>query len=197
MVSLLLDGARSPRPLFASGRLESNSVAAVTVLLEVIPEREHGGVVVSRSVRGASILGVALFGWAGCSGYQYMRDVTPEIEETRKEYVVNNPKNDFNDDIAVGRVCKGMSRLQVRVTWGEPDRIAPEGGGLESWWYQEFEPSRGAAIYRLHFRGEILEKVDFQHGGTPISTDDPDERTPGQEPPVPRQDTGKKPSGLF
>jgi outer membrane protein assembly factor BamE (lipoprotein component of BamABCDE complex) len=47
-----------------------------------------------------------------------MRDITPELQTSRQEYVVNNPGNHFNDDIEVGRVRKGMSRLQVRSTLG-------------------------------------------------------------------------------
>jgi outer membrane protein assembly factor BamE (lipoprotein component of BamABCDE complex) len=161
-------------------------------------EHESGGKIVKRTARGASILAVALVAGAGCTTYRYMREVTPELEQSRREYVENNPKNDFNNNIAAGRVCKGMSRLQVRVTWGEPDDTVKHGAGQETWTYNEFDPSRGTANYNLRFSGEILQSVDFEHAGAPISTDDRDrqrekERLQPKSPTTP----GTKPDGML
>ena len=96
----------------------------------------------------------------GCSSYHYMRDITPELQTSRQEYVVNNPGNHFNDDIEVGRVRKGMSRLQVRSTWGEPDQLTHRTTNAETWSYQENEPGRGTSVFHLLFTGELLTQVD-------------------------------------
>jgi len=150
------------------------------------------------TVRGASILAVALVAGAGCATYRYMREASPEIEQSRREYVENNPKNDFNNHIAAGRVCKGMSRLQVRVTWGEPDDTVKHGGGQETWTYHEFDPARGTASYNLRFAGEILQRVDFQHAGAPISTDDRERQSEKEPPPTKTTPaSGSKPNGIF
>jgi len=147
-----------------------------------------------RAIHGFSVLAVALIACAGCTSYRYMRDPTPEIEQSRVDYVTNNPKNDFNKDIRAGRVCKGMSRLQVRVTWGEPDATNNLGAGQETWTYFEPDASRGDASYVLNFQGEILQTVEFQHSGPPPSTTDTD-RDREQTQPKTRQDTTNKPSG--
>lgn len=148
----------------------------------------------SRTVHGFSVFAVALIACAGCTSYRYMRDPTPEIEQSRVDYVTNNPNNDFNKDIRAGRVRKGMSRLQVRVTWGEPDLTENRGGGQETWTYVEPDASRGDAAYVLNFQGEILQRVDFQHSGVPPSTTDTD-RDREQPQPTTRPDPSKKPSG--
>ena len=122
--------------------------------------------------RNRSMVFVALTAlMCGCAAFQSMRDPTPGIDTSRTEYVRNNPGNRFNDDIGVGRIRKGMSRLQVRVTWGDPDQIV-RGIGNETWAYQETEPSRGYAVCRLRFEGELLSRVDLDHSGVPLSTDE-------------------------
>jgi outer membrane protein assembly factor BamE (lipoprotein component of BamABCDE complex) len=151
---------------------------------------------VSRTIHGVSILAVALTACTGCTSYRYMRDATPEIEETRVDYVTNNPNNDFNKDIRAGRVRKGMSRLQVRVTWGEPDLTNNRGGGMETWTYVEPDASRGDASYVLDFEGEILTSVAFQHSGVPPSTTDTD-RDPEQTQPPQNPNPSKKPAGGY
>jgi len=150
---------------------------------------------VSRTVHGFSVFAVALIACAGCTSYRYMRDPTPEIEQSRVDYVTNNPNNDFNKDIRAGRVRKGMSRLQVRVTWGDPDELNNRGGGEEVWTYLEPDASRGDASYVLNFQGEILQNVQFEHSGAPPSTNEPNlEQQPKQV--KPRQpDTTNKPDG--
>ena len=163
----------------------------------LVLEHERGGKLVRCTTRKASILAVALVAGAGCTGYRYMREVTPEIEQSRREYVENNPKNDFNKDIAAGRVCTGMSRLQVRVTWGEPDDTVKHGGGQESWTYHEFDPERGTASYNLRFTGEILQRVDFQHAGAPLSTDDRERQRDKDAPPKSPTAPGSKPDGIY
>ena len=73
--------------------------------------------------KASSLLAAAgLLAATGCSSYRYMRDATAQLEDTRSAYVINNPGNKYNDDIVQGRVRPGMSRLQVRVTWGDPDQ---------------------------------------------------------------------------
>lgn len=113
----------------------------------------------------------------GCSSYRYMRDLTPELEVSRREYVLNNPGNRFNDDIRDGRVRSGMSRLQVRITWGDPDRIdaglSPRIG--EVWSYEESETSR-STTYRLHFDGERLARMEMVRGAVPLPSAETDRR---------------------
>ncbi len=111
----------------------------------------------------------------GCAAFQSLRDPTPEIDTSRIDYVRNNPGNRFNDDIGTGRIRKGMSRLQVRVTWGDPDQIA-RGNGNEVWAYQETEPSRGSSVCRLRFEGELLTRIDLDRSGVQLQTNDPDAR---------------------
>jgi hypothetical protein len=101
-----------------------------------------------------------------------MRDATPELDMARQEYVRNNPGGRFNGDIAAGRVRKGMSRLQVRVTWGDPDHVTSSVPGSEVWAYEEVEPSRGTSVYNLHFDGELLTLVDVDHAGVQVPTSD-------------------------
>lgn len=104
---------------------------------------------------------VLVVGVLGCSSYQYMRHPTPDLERMRYEYVRNNPGNKYNNDILVGRVKPGMSRLQVRVTWGDPDHVLPgDKPGIDQVWaYSEDEPSRGLSVFNLRFAGEVLDNV--------------------------------------
>lgn len=112
----------------------------------------------------------------GCSSYRYMRDLTPELESSRQEYVVNNPGNRFNPDIKDGRVRAGMSRLQVRITWGDPDRIeGGEGARGEVWSYDETDGSR-SATYRLHFAGERLADMEIVRGAVPLPSTESERR---------------------
>jgi outer membrane protein assembly factor BamE (lipoprotein component of BamABCDE complex) len=131
----------------------------------------------------------------GCSSYHYMRDASPELHSARQEYVVNNPGNHFNDDIADGRVRKGMSRLQVRSTWGDPDQVTPRAANSEVWSYQELEASRGASVYNLRFDGELLTEVDIDRAGAMPGTNTAED--PKQEDktlvPATTTSTSKKP----
>ncbi len=122
----------------------------------------------------------ALLGAAGCNSYEYVRDSTPQIEQMRYEYVRNNPGNKFNNDILVGRVQPGMSRLQVRVAWGEPDQVAPSPNpGIDQVWaYAEAEPSRGTSVYKLLFTGELLQTVEVSRDALILGTARADNRPP-------------------
>lgn len=124
--------------------------------------------------RAACLLTVVtvLVGTIGCNSYQYLRDPTPQIEQMRYEYVRNNPGNKFNNDILVGRVKPGMSRLQVRVCWGEPDQVAAaERMGVDQVWsYAENEPSRGTSVYNLMFEGELLKTVEVSRDALIMGT---------------------------
>lgn len=114
---------------------------------------------------------VALLAVMGCSGsYHYMRDTTPQLERMRFDYVRNNPGNKYNEDILVGRVKPGMSKLQVRITWGDPDHAfrGDRPGIDELWTYGEDEPSRGVSIYQLRFAGERLQGVEVERGTIPL-----------------------------
>ncbi len=111
----------------------------------------------------------------GCAALQAMRDPTPEIDTSRAEYVRNNPGNRFNNDIGAGRIRKGMSRLQVRVAWGDPDQIA-RGNGTETWAYQDTEPARVATVCRLRFEGELLTRIDLDRSALQLELNDPDAR---------------------
>ena len=114
----------------------------------------------------------ALLGAAGCNSYRYVRDTTPQIEQMRYEYVRNNPGNKFNNDILVGRVKPGMSRLQVRVAWGEPDQVSasPNPAVDQVWAYAENEPSRGTSVYNLLFAGELLQGVEVSRDALIMGT---------------------------
>jgi len=121
------------------------------------------------------LLVVALFAAAGCNSYQYMRDSTPQLEQMRYDYVRNNPGGKYNNDILAGRVLPGMSRLQVRITWGDPDAVqAGDRLGVDQVWaYAENEPSRGTSVYELRFTGELLQGVEISHSTLILSTSPP------------------------
>lgn len=139
------------------------------------------------------VAGAMLFAVLGCSSYRYLREPSAELEQTRQDYVTNNPGNRFNDDIEAGRIRKGMSRLQVRVTWGDPDDVSPQVPGTELWSYQEDDPQRGTSIYSLRFDGELLRTVDIQHSNLTLSTEEK-ETKPAAE--LPRPTSGKKPGSF-
>lgn len=143
------------------------------------------------------LAGMVLAGTVSCSSYRFVKDPTPEIENSRQEYVVNNPGNRFNDDIAAGRVRRGMSRLQVRVAWGDPDQVAPNRDRTaEVWAYEEPEAARGTSVYLLHFEGELLTHVDVERGDTLLPTSDVEREASERRPPASGSErTGKKPDG--
>lgn len=131
---------------------------------------------------------------AGCSSYRYMRDSTAELERSRAEYVENNPGNRFNTDIGSGRVRKGMSRLQVRITWGDPDLVAVQVPGGETWSYEETEPSRGNSVYELRFDGELLSDIDIVRSELQLHNTEDRMRRARREEGTTRTDAGKKPT---
>jgi hypothetical protein len=131
---------------------------------------------------------------AACGPLRYMRDTTPELHVSRHEYVTNNPGNRFNDDILAGRVRPGMSRLQVRVTWGDPDKAAL--GRIPQstiWTYEEEDTSRGVVQYLLHFEGELLARLETQHGAPELPTDTERKQTKSDDAGLKTRDSGKKP----
>ena len=122
----------------------------------------------------------AMLGATGCNSYQYLRDSTQQLDQMRYEYVRNNPGNKFNNHIMSGRVQPGMSRLQVRVCWGEPDQVvAGDRPGVDQMWaYAEQEPSRGVSVYQLRFAGEILQNVEISRDALILGTAKADSRPP-------------------
>jgi len=128
---------------------------------------------------------------SGCAAYRYVRDATPDIEKSRRDYVYNNPGNKYNSDIESGRIREGMSRLQVRVTWGDPDRIPRSGPAGETWSYEESDASRGSTVYMLRFEGERLAHVDVERT-TPLGADALD-KAPTKDDKDVRPTTGVKP----
>ncbi len=130
-----------------------------------------------------------------CGPFRYMRDTTPELDQSRNDYVTNNPGNRFSDDILDGRVRRGMSRLQVRVTWGDPDRA--EAGRVPQstvWTYMEEEASRGAVQYNLHFEGELLTRLEAKHGAPELPSSDANRaRKIAEDATLKGRDGGKKP----
>ena len=120
----------------------------------------------------ASALAGLLAAALGCGTYRYMRDATPEIQRSRQEYVLNNPGNRYNDDISLGRVRAGMSRLQVRVSWGDPDRVdlSTKPGSGETWSYDETDATNGTSVYLLRFDGEALSFVKIDRSGVLLPT---------------------------
>jgi outer membrane protein assembly factor BamE (lipoprotein component of BamABCDE complex) len=142
----------------------------------------------------STLTGCVLVALAGCSSYRYMRDSSADIERSRLDYVENNPGNKFNDDIASGKVRKGMSRLQVRVTWGDPDQVAPQGPGTETWSYEETEPARGTSLYHLRFEGELLASIDIDRAALDLdNTEDPSRSQRDDGPGATRADSEGKP----
>ena len=129
--------------------------------------------------RSAFLVLATLFAAAGCNSYRYLRDSTPQLEQIRYEYVRTNPGGKYNSDILAGRVVPGMSRLQVRVTWGDPDQVrAGNAPGIDQIWaYAENEPSRGTSVYELRFTGEVLEAVEIQRAALVLNTS-PNEKPP-------------------
>jgi hypothetical protein len=73
-----------------------------------------------------------------------------------------------------------MSRLQVRVSWGEPDQVvAGDRPGVDQMWaYAEQEPSRGVSVFQLRFAGEILQNVESSRDALIMGTARSDARTP-------------------
>lgn len=132
---------------------------------------------------------------SGCATYHYMRDATPDIEKSRRDYVFNNPGNRYNEDIEKGRIRPGMSRLQVRVTWGDPDRITRTDASHEDWAYDENDVSRGYGVYMLRFGGELLTRVDVDHAGVPPSTNAQDKPRTSAEDKAVAPKPGVKPGG--
>lgn len=122
--------------------------------------------------KSAFLVLATLFAAAGCNSYRYLRDSTPQLEQMRYEYVRSNPGGKYNNDILAGRLMPGMSRLQVRVTWGDPDQVrAGSTPGIDQIWaYAENEPSRGTSVYELHFSGEVLESVEIQRAALVLNT---------------------------
>lgn len=116
----------------------------------------------------STLAALVLMAAVGCSSYRYMRDPTPDLERSRLDYVENNPGNKYNDDIARGTVRPGMSRLQVRVTWGDPDEVDPQPPNTEYWSYEEVDVAR-ASVYQLRFAGEILDEIDVERGGANLT----------------------------
>ena len=125
-----------------------------------------------RQIWRAPLTASALAGLLGCGTYYSMREATQELEHARQDYVLNNPGNRYNEDITVGRVRAGMSRLQVRVAWGDPDRVnmSTRPGSGEEWAYDETQESSGTAIYKLHFNGEVLSSVKVERAGVQLPT---------------------------
>jgi len=147
----------------------------------------------NRSPLRSLVLVVALGGMVGCTTFRYMRDPSPELEQSRQEYVVNNPGNRYNGDISEGRVRMGMSRLQVRTTWGDPDRSeAGRFAGSTVWSYDEEDPARGVVEYRLQFAGERLQNVEILRGANQLPADRVREATKRDDAGLKTQ-AGKKP----
>ena len=131
---------------------------------------------------------------AACGPYRYMHDTTPELDVSRNEYVTNNPGNRYNDDILDGRVRPGMSRLQVRVTWGDPDQVAPRPPATEYWSYQEDDVASGFAVYELRFDGEILSDIDIDRSANLSSNDEESQSAERKEDSSVQPESGRKPA---
>jgi hypothetical protein len=97
------------------------------------------------------------------------------MEAVRHEYVRNNPGNRFNEDILEGRVHPGMSQLQVRVAWGEPDHVTKgsRAGIDQVWTYEEDEPSRGESFFQMRFFQGVLHEIGMTRGSPQLTAKDP------------------------
>ena len=145
--------------------------------------------------KSAFLVLATLFAAAGCNSYRYLRDSTPQLEQMRYEYVRSNPGGKYNNDILAGRLMPGMSRLQVRVTWGDPDQVrAGSTPGIDQIWaYAESEPSRGTSVYELHFSGEVLEGVEIQRAALVLNTSPTATEKPAPADGAPSVDVAGKP----
>jgi hypothetical protein len=205
------ESPRGDRDALRFGRFEAGTLAhhpdsvaswpwfglRIVVLAELSRARTRR-FVMSRSRNRSLVLTIAVLGCLGCSSYGYMREMTPDVEHSRKEYVDTNPGSRYKDDILAGRVREGMSRLQVRITWGDPDQVAIGTPGTEVWSYQEMDPSRGTAIYNLQFKGELLAEVHVDHAGTPLSTNAvEDPKTTKTQEQTGSTDATRKPGGFI
>ena len=119
-------------------------------------------------------------GLSGCSTYNYMRDSSPTLENTRFSYVDTHPTGTFNEKIISGQVTTGMTRQEVLVSWGKPDwvrnrKMTPEGELIDEMWkYREDASSSTASTFILTFKGDLLDSIEVDRGYSPFSTK-PDE----------------------
>ncbi|MBL7130966.1 MAG: hypothetical protein ISS45_06170 [Candidatus Omnitrophica bacterium] len=70
----------------------------------------------------------------------------PDID-SRQGYVMNHPELSYEIKQAIleGRVIEGMTKDDVRASWGEPDEIFDFSKDRNAWWYEE---DREGWIYR-------------------------------------------------
>lgn len=141
-----------------------------------------------------ALLPAFLLGLSGCSTYNYMRDSSPTLENTRTSYVDTHPTGTFNEKIVSGQVTAGMTRKEVLVSWGPPDwvrnrKMTPEGEVIDEMWkYREDASAASPSTFILTFKGDLLDSIEVNRGYSPFSTK-PDEGA-GDEL-LPREVTGK------
>jgi hypothetical protein len=130
-----------------------------------------------RSVRLTLILLPALLlGPSGCSTYNYMRDATPRMEQTRESWVESHPTADYNEKVIGGQVTPGMTREEVLVSWGQPDwvrnrKMTPDGEVIDEMWkYREDASLPSPSTYILTFKGDLLDQIEVNRGYSPFST---------------------------
>jgi len=132
------------------------------------------------------LLPAALLGLSGCSTYNYMRDATPNLEETRVTYVDSHPSGTFNDNILAGQVTCGMTREQVFVAWGQPDwvrsrKMTPDGVVIDEMWkYREDASEPSPSTFELTFKGDLLDHIEVKRGYSPFSTSVDDAEATGE-----------------
>jgi len=134
---------------------------------------------------------VLLLGAGGCGTYRAVRDTTPELARSRNEYVEDHPAAPFTDDIAAGRIRRGMSQAQVEVTWGMPDAVRPEGAASQIWSYDEKNITAGST-YELRFDGDLLVSIDVDRATLRSADRLPDTRQSREDAAL-RTLPGKKP----
>jgi hypothetical protein len=122
------------------------------------------------------LLATVLLGASGCSTYNYMRDASPRMEQTRMHWVESHPTASYNDKIVSGQVTRGMTREEVLVSWGQPDwvrnrKMTPEGEVIDEMWkYREDEALPSPSTYVLTFKGDLLDLIEVERGYSPFST---------------------------
>lgn len=143
----------------------------------------------------SGLLLASLLGLSGCSTYNYLRDSSPALENTRHSYVDSHPTGTFNDKIAEGQITTGMTREEVLVSWGQPDwvrnrKMTPQGELIDEMWkYREDESASSPSTFILTFKGDLLDSIEVNRGYSPFSTK-PDEGLPSEDL-LPRDEIGK------
>lgn len=101
---------------------------------------------------------ISLFTMTGCA---LNSPLLKPGQSSRQEYVNSHPElsPDIKQAILDGKVIKGMTKEDVRISWGQPTTIDDFSADPKAWWYEE--DSEG-----WWYKGlvELTKFVKFKHG---------------------------------